>query len=103
MRHFIPILALSLSACALTSEVQERADGTYTISGHAAPIRGGTVGAQDVAYKDAQRFCASRGARAVVLDSVERDIPVSSFGYNQYGGSGAMLLGGNATLNFKCQ
>jgi hypothetical protein len=58
--HVILAAAL-LAGCTTTSGVMEAEDGTYLISARAAPIRGGTVGANSVAYKDAQTFCATSG------------------------------------------
>jgi hypothetical protein len=94
---------MALGGCAVTSQVQERVDGTYLISGRAAQIRGGTVGAQDVAYKDALKFCADKGQRALIVESMERDISQSSFGFNAYGGGGGTAVSGAVTLNFRCQ
>ncbi len=46
-------VVLVLSGCAMTSDVMDTGNGTYMISAHAAPIRGGAAGANQVAYKDA--------------------------------------------------
>ena len=50
-----------LCGCAMTSGVMEAEDGTYLISAHAAPVRGGAAGASGVAYNDAQKFCEGKG------------------------------------------
>ena len=102
-----PFVAVYLSACATTSGVMEAEGGTYIISGRAAPIRGGTAGANAIAYEEAQKFCAAKGARAIVIDARERDIYQSAAGasWNSYGGGagGGTLAAGNAILRFKCE
>lgn len=98
-RLIICVAALALASCATASNVQEMADGSFMISARAAPIRGGTTGAQDVAYTDAQEFCAGRGQRAVVVNNQERDVYQGSFS----GGSGGVFAAGNVNLNFRCE
>jgi hypothetical protein len=73
-------IILLLSGCAMTSDVMDTGNGTYMISAHAAPIRGGAAGANQVAYHDANAFCAKQGARAVVLAAEARDVYQGSFG-----------------------
>ena len=96
-----------LSGCAMTSDVMEAEGGTYLISAHAAPIRGGATGANSVAYNDAQKFCAEKGKRAVVLTAQERDVYQGSMGsaWNTSGGftSGGIFAAGNASLHFRCE
>jgi hypothetical protein len=95
-----------LSGCAMSSGVMEAEGGTYLISARAAPVRGGAAGANQVAYEDAQKFCAGKGMRAIVLTDQERDVYQGSTGsaWNASGGfsSGAMAAAGNANLHFKC-
>jgi hypothetical protein len=95
-----------LSGCAMTSGVMEAESGTYLISARAAPIRGGTAGANAVAYNDAQKFCAGNGKRAVVLAAQERDVYQSSMGasWGTSGGfaGGGTFAAGNANLRFRC-
>ena len=95
-----------LSGCAMTSGVMEAEGGTYLISAHAAPVRGGTAGANAVAYSDAQKFCADQGKHAVVVTAAERDVYQSSFGggWNINGGSfgGGSFAAGRADLRFRC-
>jgi hypothetical protein len=64
----------------MTSGVMEAEDGTYLISAHAAPIRGGTAGANAVAYEDAQKFCAAKGQLA----------------------GGGTFAAGNVNIRFRC-
>lgn len=101
------IVALSLTSCATTSGVMEAENGTYIISARAAPVRGGTVGANSLAYEEAQKFCVAKGGRAVVIDAKERDVYQSSAGasWSAYGGSaaGGKFAAGNATLRFTCK
>lgn len=96
-----------LSGCAVSSGVMEAGGGTYLISARAAPIRGGTAGAQAVAYGDAQKFCAAKGHRAIVLTDQERDVYQSSMGASWGTSSGfaggGTFAAGNANLHFRCE
>lgn len=102
----VPIL-LTGTACAMTSAVEEGEGGTYMISALASPVRGGTTGAHTVAYADAQKFCAARNGRAIVVDGNERDVYQSSGGasWNRSGGSaaGGTFAAGTVNLRFKCE
>jgi hypothetical protein len=51
---------IALSGCAMTSGVMDTGNGTYMVSAHAAPIRGGAAGANGVAYNDANAFCPGK-------------------------------------------
>jgi hypothetical protein len=92
----------------MTSDVMDTGDGTYLISAHAAPIRGGAAGANEVAYKDAQKFCAQKGAglHAVVINTNARDVYQSSvggaWGTNGGGFGGGTFAAGNTDLRFRC-
>ena len=106
MKPILVLAVLLLIGCATTSGVMEAEGGTYIISARAAPIRGGTAGANAVAYDDAQKFCAAKGMRAIVITAQERDVYQSSVGasWNAYGGSagGGTFAAGNANLRFRC-
>jgi hypothetical protein len=97
-----------LTGRAMTSDVMDTGNGTYMISGHAAPIRGGATGANQVAYQDAQKFCAQRGAgfHAIVIGAEDRDVYQSSlggsWGTNGGGLGGGTFAAGNAKLRFRC-
>jgi hypothetical protein len=97
-----------LTGCAMTSDVMDTGNGTYMISGHAAPIRGGATGANQVAYQDAQKFCIqqSPGFHAIVIGAEDRDVYQSSFGgswgTNGGGFGGGTFAAGNAKLRFRC-
>ena len=95
---------LALSGCAMTSDVMDAGNGTYMIQGTAAPVRGGAAGAVEVAYKDANSYCAEHqpGTHAIVVDSQNRDVYQGSYGYNQYGGGGGVFAAGHAELHFRC-
>jgi hypothetical protein len=100
------ILGLMLAGCTRTSGVMEGENGTYLISARAAPAAGGTAGANQAAYEEAQKFCATKGARAIVITSAERDT-YQSFGSataNAYGGSASSSTSaaGNASIRFRC-
>ncbi len=81
-------------------------NGTYLISARASAIRGGTTGANSVAYQDAQAFCHKAGKRAVVINANERDVYHGSVGgsWNSSGGSigGGVFASGNVNLRFRC-
>lgn len=94
--------ALILGGCATTSGVMEAEGGTYVISARAAPARGGAAGAMQVAYEEAQKFCASKGGRAVLVDARDRDVYQSAIGGSSSGFAGATAAGGNATIRFRC-
>ena len=103
----VALLPLLMAACATTSGVMEAEGGTYIISARAAPVRGGTAGANALAYEEAQKFCAARSGRAIVVDAKERDVYQSAAGasWNANGGSagGGTFAAGNANLHFRCE
>jgi hypothetical protein len=95
-------IILLLSGCAMTSGVMDTGNGTYMISAHAAPIRGGAAGANQVAYQDANAFCAKQSAHAVVLTADARDVYQGSFGASNGFAAGGVFAAGNTDLHFKC-
>jgi hypothetical protein len=105
-RYFLAIGILFLYGCASTSGVMEAENGTYLISAKASPARGGTAGANALAYEEAQKFCATAGGRAVLVNQQERDVYQggSAASANQYGAfsSSGVAAGGAATINFRC-
>ena len=86
----------------MTSGVMDTGGGTYMISAHAAPVRGGAAGANQVAYKDANAFCAQQGAHAVVLTANARDVYQASFGASRDFAAGGVFAAGNTDLRFRC-
>lgn len=94
---------LALSGCAMTSDVMDTGNGTYMISAHAAPVRGGAAGANQVAYKDASAFCTRQGAHAVVLTAAARDVYQGSFGASGGFAGGGVFAAGNTDLHFRCE
>src|SRR5689334_8847651 len=98
--------SVAVTACATTSGVMEAENGTYMISARAGALRGGTAGANAAAYDEAQKFCAARGARAVVIDAKDRDVYQSagSAGVGASGGTAGTVTAaaGNANLRFRC-
>jgi|ERR1700722_16498483 hypothetical protein len=94
---------LVLAGCAMTSDVMDTGNGTYMISAHAAPIRGGAAGANQVAYKDANAFCVNQGAHAVVLTAAARDVYQGSFGASPSFAAGGVFAAGNTDLHFRCE
>jgi len=63
------LIAAVTKAAAVTrpSAVTEVEGDTYMTSGRAPPARGGTPGAYNLAYQDAQQFCTGKGMRADVI------------------------------------
>jgi hypothetical protein len=96
------VFVAALSGCAMTSNVMDTGNGTYMISAHAAPIRGGAAGANDVAYSAANSFCAEKGAHAVVIGANARDVYQGAFGGSSSGFSGGVFAAGNTDLHFRC-
>lgn len=100
------IFAALLAGCASTSGVMEMADGSYVISAKAAPARGGTAGANALAYEEAQKFCATANGRAVLVNQQERDVYQggSVASVNQSGGFGSsgFAAAGAANIRFRC-
>ena len=85
----------------------EAEGGTYLISARAAPARGGTAGANTLAYEEAQKFCATKGGRPIVIDAKERDVYQSAGAVSVTpsggGGGGGTFAAGNANLRFRCE
>lgn len=93
------VLMCILSGCASTSGVMEAAENTYIISAGAAPVRGGVEGAYSLAYEEAQRFCAQKDSRAVIIAQQDRDVYSSAWS----NGSGSIAANGKAKIRFKCE
>ena len=101
------VSSIVVIGCASTSGVMQGENGTYFISAKAAPARGGTAGANALAYEEANKFCASKGlGSAVVINQQERDVYQGGFAAssNQSSGfgSGGFAAGGSASLRFRC-
>lgn len=100
------VVFLAVVACATTSGVMEAEGGTYLISARAAPARGGTAGASEIAYKGAQEFCAKQGRRAIVVQANERDVyqggSAASWGPSGGAASGGVFAAGSVNLRFRC-
>ena len=69
MRNAVLLATLSLSACTVTSVVRVGELGTYVIPARPAPAAERAVAASNTATEDARKFCASMGARVVVIDA----------------------------------
>ena len=97
----------SVAGCATSSDVMDTGNGTYMISSHAAPVRGGAAGANKVAYTHAKDFCQKKaGMHPVVLDASARDVYQSSYGGTAGPGGGAfgggVFAAGNVDMHFRC-
>jgi hypothetical protein len=101
-RIFVLLSAWALTGCAMSSNVMDTGNGTYMVSAHAAPIRGGAAGANDVAYGAANNFCGQKGGHAVVIGTNTRDVYQGSFGGSSSGFGGGVFAAGNADLHFRC-
>jgi hypothetical protein len=108
MKKLVSILMLTsvpvaLAGCAMASDVMDTGNGTYMVSAHAAPIRGGAAGANQVAYEAAQKFCGRSGSHAVVLEAGARDVYQGSFGGSNGSFGGGVFAAGNTDLHFRCE
>ena len=105
-KYLIVCSSLLVGACASSSGVMEMADGSYIISAKAAPIRGGTAGANSLAFEEAQKFCATANGRAVIVSKQERDVyqggSVASVNQTSGFGSSGFSAGGAASIRFRC-
>lgn len=88
MKNILLLSALLATACARSSGVLQIAPGTYTISIHAAPARGGEQGALRIALADATEHCASMGKE------------ISTQNINS--GASAYVPGGTVAITFRC-
>lgn len=77
-----------LSACAQSSSVLKMGPDTYTVSIHAAPVRGGETGAKSLAIKEASQYCLSENKQFLLKNMNAR--PSSH------------LPGGTADIIFRC-
>lgn len=104
MKILWPLAGLAvLGGCAMTSDVMDTGNGTYMISAHAAPVRGGAAGANKVAYRAAQKFCGRTAAHAVVLEADSRDVRQGSIGGSRGLFVGGVFAAGNTDLHFRCE
>jgi hypothetical protein len=96
-------VAIILTGCAMVSDVMDTGNGTYMVSAHAAPIRGGAAGANQVAYEAAKKFCVGRDGHPVVLEAGARDVYQGSFGGSNGSFGGGVFAAGNTDLHFRCE
>lgn len=80
--------AALLSACAQSSGVLKMGPDTYSVSVHAAPVRGGESGARNLALSEANARCAGEGKEIIVTN-------ISS-------GRSTHLPGGTVDVTFQC-
>jgi len=62
---FVTILA---TGCAMSTGILPAGPNTYTVSEHFAPIRGGSMTAQQTAMTEANAFCAQQGRQFLPVD-----------------------------------
>lgn len=77
-----------LTGCAQSSGVLQLGPDTYTVSVHAAPVRGGESGARKIALNEAGQQC----------QSMRREIFVT----NITSGRSSHLPGGTVEVTFRC-
>lgn len=82
------VAAVLLSACAQSSGVHKLGPDTYSVSVHAAPMRGGEPGARSLALTEANAKCAGEGKEIVVT--------------NTSSGRSTHLPGGTVEITFQC-
>jgi hypothetical protein len=93
---------ISLAACTMTSEPMEAEDGSYIITGSAAPVLS-TADAVRAARADAERFCAKQSKRAVAVAAAHQDGAPKAFIFANRGGlSGGSFSDHDADLQFRC-
>ena len=81
-------LVLLLSACAQSSGALKMGPDTYSLSVHAAPVRGGEPGARNLALSEANTKCESEGKEILVT--------------NIASGRSTHLPGGTVEVTFRC-
>lgn len=104
-----------LVACASTSSIMPAGDNLYTLTAYAAPARGGTVGANEIAYQKANTFCKAQGGYAQIISETERDVYQSAElayaardsndggqRYHRSGAGASTMASGIARLFFTC-
>lgn len=96
------VVVYILGGCAMASDVMDTGNGTYMVSAHAAPVRGGAAGANQVAYEAAQKFCANKAEHPVVLSAGSRDVYQGSVGGASGSFGGGVFAAGNTDLQFRC-
>ena len=64
-----PVVALMLTACAMSSGVVKMGPDTYTVSVAASPARGGEIGAKSLAYEQASKQCSDMGKELLVTNT----------------------------------
>lgn len=82
------VIGLILCGCSQSSGVLKMGPDTYTVSVHAAPIRGGESGARKIALTEASNKCVAEGGEILVTNIESK--PSSH------------LAGGTVNLTFRC-
>lgn len=89
MRILIALpLSILLAACAQSSGVLKMGPDTYSVSVHAAPVRGGESGARKLALTEANERCSTVGKEILVT--------------NIASGSSSHFPGGTVEVTFLC-
>jgi hypothetical protein len=77
-----------LIGCAHTGGVMKMGPDTYRVTSMAAPLRGGSAGAQNLALEEANKYCTS----------INKEIFVTNVGHRDLNGAGA----GSSDVTFRC-
>lgn len=62
-------VSMLLAGCAVSSGIMKMGPDTYSVSVAASPVRGGTVGAKQMALTDAGQYCAANGKEILVTNT----------------------------------
>src|SRR5262249_19227126 len=62
------MLAIVVSGCAMSTGVLPVGPDEYTVTAHYAPIRGGSITAQQDTLAEGNAYCAAQGKRFMALD-----------------------------------
>jgi hypothetical protein len=69
MRTIVVLSSVALCACAMSSGVLKMGPDTYTLTVAASPVRGGVVGAKQLALEEASKYCSAAGEEILVTNT----------------------------------
>jgi hypothetical protein len=90
-------IAATLTGCAMTTGILPAGPDTYTVSGHFAPIRGGSTTAQQAALTEANAFCTGQGRQFLPVDMLT-PFRANPYGTTDYSVTFRCLLPGDPEL-----
>ena len=92
-----------LTACGMTSDVQNMEDGSYLIAANTTPIWDAPSDAKDLAFRGAEEFCSTQGRQVVVVPDGTGGGSAGETGFSGSSGGHGVFAAGSASLNFRCQ